>query len=32
MIGENFINTEDSIRIVITTDKTVNSFVKGYHA
>ena len=32
MIGENFINTVDSIPIVITSDKTVNSFVKGYHA
>ena len=30
MIGENFINTEDSIPIVITTDKTVTSFVKVY--
>ena len=32
MIGENLINTEDSVPIVITTDTTVNSFVKGYHA
>ena len=32
MIGENFINNEDSIPIVITADKTVNSFVKGYDA
>ena len=32
MIGENFINTEDSISIVITTDKTINCFIKGYHA
>ena len=32
MIGENFMNNEDSILIVTTTDKTVNSFVKGYLA
>ena len=32
MIGENLINTEDSVPIVIATDTTVNSFVKGYHA
>ena len=32
MIGENFINNEDSFRIVITTDKTIKSFVKGYYA
>ena len=32
IIGETFINYEDSIPIVISTDKTVNSFVKGYHA
>ena len=35
MIGENLINTEDSVTIVIivtATDTTVNSFVKGYHA
>ena len=31
-IGENFINNEDSVTIVITSDKTVNSFVKSYHA
>ena len=31
MIGENFINNEDSIPIVIRVDKTVNSFEKGYH-
>ena len=31
-IGENFINNEDSVTIVITSDKTVNSFVTGYHA
>ena len=30
MIRENFINNEDSIPIVITTDKIINSFVKGY--
>lgn len=29
---ETFINTEDSIPIVIATDKTVNFFVKSYHA
>ena len=28
MIGENLINTEDSVPA---TDTTVNSFVKGYH-
>ena len=35
MTGENLINTEDSVPIVIiviATDTTVNSFVKGYHA
>ena len=31
-VGENLINTEDSVPIVISTDTTVNSFVKGYHA
>ena len=30
MIGKYFINNGDSIPIVTTTDKTVNSFVKGY--
>ena len=29
MIGENFINTEDSIPIVITSDETVNSFYES---
>ena len=32
MIVENFINTEDSIPIAITTDRAVNSFVKSYNA
>ena len=31
-VGENFINSEDSIPRVITTNKTVNYFVKGYYA
>ena len=30
-IGESCINNEDSLLIAITTDRTVNSFVKGYH-
>ena len=30
MIGESFINNEDSLLIAIKTDRTVNSFVKGY--
>ena len=32
MVGESFISNEDSIPIVIATDKTVKSFVKIYHA
>ena len=32
MIGKIFINTEDSIPLVVITYKTVNSFVKDYHA
>ena len=32
MIRENVIKIEDSIPIVITTDKTLNSIVEAYHA
>ena len=32
MIGENLINTGDSIPTIVTLDKTVNFFVKGYYA
>ena len=32
MIGENFIHNKDLIPIVITSDKIVNYFLKGYHA
>ena len=32
MIGKNFINTEDSISIVITADKADTFFVKGHDA
>ena len=32
MIGDNLINDEHSIPIIIISDMTVKSFVKGYHA
>ena len=32
MIRKNLISNEDSIPVVITTDKTANSILKGYHA
>ena len=32
VITENFISDEDSIPVVITTAKKVNSILKGYHA
>ena len=32
MTGDNFINNEQSIPIIITSDMIVKSLVKGYHA
>ena len=31
MIGDNLINDEDSVPIIISSDMIVKSFVKGYH-
>ena len=32
MIADNFIDDEQSIPVIITSDMIVKSFVKGYHA